>query len=371
MPAGLAAVLGLVVGVALGMRLARRRPPPPPPAPAAPQLLRWIDDAPCGWLILSPGDGVERINPRARRQLHLEAEAPVAAAATLPPPALPLELREIAQDARRRARPQRRTWEVEGDDLELFALPGEAGWVALVLLSRRSLEAQLEQQERWVSDVAHELRTPLTALRLVGETLAGQATPAQQVMVERLLRELRRLQELVRDLLELSRLENALPAETDLGTLPLEPVVRRVWADLRPLAEERRVRLLLDPPPGDTPVRVRAVDSWLHRGLLNLLDNAVSFSPEGGTVEVGIEPGPRWCRLTVRDHGPGLSEDDLEHMFERFYRGDPARARGRRGGSGLGLPIVQQIAVSLGGRITAENHPGGGAVFEWLLPLAG
>jgi len=369
--AGLAAVLGLAVGLVLGQRLARRRRPPLPPAPAAPQLLRWLDDAPCGWLILTPADAVQRINARARRQLHLEAEASVVASRPLASPVLPIELREIAQDARRRARPQRRTWQVQGDDLELFALPGEAGWVALVLLSRRSLEAQLEQQERWVSDVAHELRTPLTALQLVAESLAAQATSAQQVMVERLLRELRRLQELVRDLLELSRLENALPTESDLGTLPLEPLVRRVWADLRPLAEERRVRLALHPGAAGTSVRVRAVDSWLHRGLLNLLDNAVGFSPEGGTVEVAIEPGSGWCRLTVRDHGPGLSEDDLEHMFERFYRGDPARARGRRGGSGLGLPIVQQIAVSLGGRITAENHPGGGALFEWLLPLAG
>lgn len=104
--------------------------------------------------------------------------------------------------------------------------------------------------------------------------------------------------------------------------------------------------------------------------MLNLLDNALRYSPDGGTVLVEIEATAGWCLLTIRDEGPGLSEDDLEHMFERFYRGDPSRVRSDRGGSGLGLAIVQQIAVTHGGRIQATNHPGGGAVLELLLPAA-
>jgi two-component system phosphate regulon sensor histidine kinase PhoR len=83
---------------------------------------------------------------------------------------------------------------------------------------------------------------------------------------------------------------------------------------------------------------------------------------------VEVETTAGWCLLTVRDEGPGLSEDDLEHMFERFYRGDPSRVRSDRGGSGLGLAIVQQIAVTHGGRIQASNHPKGGAVMELFLP---
>jgi two-component system phosphate regulon sensor histidine kinase PhoR len=105
-------------------------------------------------------------------------------------------------------------WLIDRDALEAYALPGEGGWVALLLQSRRSLEAQLEQQERWVSDVAHELKTPLTALLLVGESLASQVEGRHSLLVQRLQRELQRLQELVGDLLELSRLENLLPGKT-------------------------------------------------------------------------------------------------------------------------------------------------------------
>ncbi|MCS5699032.1 sensor histidine kinase [Cyanobium sp. FGCU-52] len=108
--------------------------------------------------------------------------------------------------------------------------------------------------------------------------------------------------------------------------------------------------------------------SRLHRVLLNLLDNAVRYSPDGGLVQVGLQESPGWCRLSVRDQGPGLSEEDRQHLFERFYRGDPARVRSGRGGSGLGLAIVQQIVVTHGGRVQAGNHPGGGALLEVFLP---
>jgi two-component system phosphate regulon sensor histidine kinase PhoR len=333
------------------------------------QLLRWIEEAPSGWLLVDAQDRLRQINPRAERQLRC-APGVLAAGDDLgracPDPAL----RELVGDARRLGLRQRLEWELAGEEFELFALPADDGWVALVLLDRRSLEAQLEQQERWVSDVAHELRTPLTALLLVGDTLAAQAGPRQAPLVERLQRELLRLQELVGDLLELSRLENTLPPATPAAAVPLAPLVEQVWSGLRPLAEARAIRLEVR-ETGPEPGRVRADASRLHRVLLNLLDNALRFSPDGGCVEVAIEAGPRWCRLSVRDHGPGLSEEDLAHMFERFYRGDPARARSRRGGSGLGLAIVQQIAVTQGGRVRAGNHPGGGALLEWLLPVAG
>ena len=109
--------------------------------------------------------------------------------------------------------------------------------------------------------------------------------------------------------------------------------------------------------------------SRLHRALLNLFDNALRFSPSDAPIQVRLRSGPSWCLLSVRDRGPGLSEEDLEHLFERFYRGDPARARSQRGGTGLGLAIVQQIAHTHGGRVQAINHPEGGAQIELLLPL--
>lgn len=369
----LALALGLVLGCVITLlvsRLSRRRRGRL--AGLAPmQLLRWLEAAPSGWLIVDADDVVRLLNTRAERLLQ------VGGAALLH--ALPLqrvcdapELAELVRDARRRGRLQRLEWQRPGEELELVALPGEAGWVALLLQSRRSLEAQLEQQERWVSDVAHELKTPLTALLLVGDSLSAQVNSGNAVLVERLQRELRRLQALVGDLLELSRLENTLPRDgLRRSPVDLPELVQQVWMGLRPLAEPRAIRLNLQVEPTDAAAVVSGDSSRLHRALLNLLDNAIRFSPDGGTIHVGLRLRSGWCRLSVRDEGPGLSEEDSRRLFERFYRGDPSRARSQQGGTGLGLAIVQQIAHAHGGRIRAADHPQGGALLELLLPLEG
>jgi two-component system phosphate regulon sensor histidine kinase PhoR len=319
-----------------------------------------------GWLIVDQGSTVHLINARAEQLLEvpgaaLPSQQPLAAICAAP------ELRELVANTRQRHRIQRLCWQRHGQEIEFYGLPGRSGWVAVVLLSRRSLEAQLEQQERWVSDVAHELKTPLTALLLVGDSLAAQVNPQNERLVERLQRELLRLQELVGDLLELSRLENTLPGRgLKLAPLELGQLLEQVWAGLRPLAEQRRISLVLQQRQ---PLPIEADQSRLHRALLNLLDNAVRYSPDGDAVEVSLSSRGGWCLVSVRDHGPGLSEQDLTHLFERFYRGDPSRVRSQRSGSGLGLAIVQQIAVTHGGRIQASNHPEGGALMELILPL--
>ena len=334
------------------------------------RLLGWLDAAPVGWLILDPSDAIQLINGRAEQLLGTAAASlrpgqPLKSLGALP------ELQSLLQDTRLRNRPQRLALPRGDQELELLALPGQERWVSVVIQSRRSLEAQLEQQERWVSDVAHELRTPLTALLLVGDSLAGQVNSRNVVLVERLQRELLRLQDLVNDLLELSRLENTLPsAPAPWPPLQLRQLVEQVWNGLRPLADPRGVRLDLcaDPGAADAAV-VHGHPSRLHRLLYNLLDNALRYSPDDEPITVTLTLGGRWCRLSIRDRGPGLSQEDQERMFERFYRGDPSRARSRKGGSGLGLAIVRQIALTHGGRIEASNHPQGGALLELLLPL--
>ncbi|MEI7665713.1 MAG: HAMP domain-containing sensor histidine kinase [Synechococcaceae cyanobacterium ELA263] len=375
-------LLAALVGLGLGLLLPRPRRPGDRPFSRLErtQLIRWLNASPSGWLIVDPADQVFLINHRAERLLD------VLGAALLHTPPLQRvcpapELAQLIGDARLRQRTQRLEWQRSGQELVLFALPGEGGWVALVLQSRRSLEAQLEQQERWVSDVAHELKTPLTALLLVGDSLAAQVNSGNAVLVERLQKELLRLQELVGDLLQLSRLENTLPRDglrrSDID-LPL--LVEQVWAGLRPLAEERRIRLDLQviakadtpaPTASDGGIRIQGDGSLLHRALLNLIDNALRYSPDEGSIGVRVQLTDQWCLLTVRDQGPGLSEEDQERLFERFYRGDPSRVRSRRGGSGLGLAIVQQIALTHGGRVQAGNHPAGGALLELLLPVGG
>jgi len=249
-------------------------------------------------------------------------------------------------------------------------MPGERSWLALQIEGSNPLKLQLQQQEQWVSDVAHELKTPITALRLVSESLSLKAEGRQAVLVERLEKELERLQKLVGDLLDLSRLDNAL-ASRSRPPAALDPrdVIGQAWSTLQELAIPRGIELKIE-PKRDQARQVCVEPARLHQALFNLIDNALRYSPDGKSIDLSIEERDRWCLIAVRDHGPGLSETDLDRMFERFYRGDPARARGPRNGSGLGLAIVRQIALSQGGLVRARNHPGGGAVVELLLPRA-
>jgi len=370
-------LLALLLGVALGLGLAwllrrSRGGAPLGRGSASRRLLGWIDASSSGWVILDRDDRVLHLNPRALRLLQVDGSR-LWQGVVLPQLSQDRALLEAVQLARRQDRAQRLGWASPEGELELLALPADGGWLALLLTSRRSLEAQLAQQERWVSDVAHELKTPLTALLLVGDSLAGRVTPANAVLVQRLQRELLRLQQLVGDLLELSRLENSVPDARASGLWFEAPaLVEQVWQGLRPIAEQRQITLRIELPERNgqrAPIAIEADGARVHRALLNLLDNALRYSPEGGCITVLIQPRGSWCQLAVRDQGPGLSNDDLERLFERFYRGDPARAKGARTGSGLGLAIVQQIAVSQGGRVQAGNHPDGGAQIELILPM--
>ena len=368
-PTGVAVALTFVAGFLLGLQLPKRsRRRLEPREPERDQLLSWLDQAPLGWVIVDANDRVRFLNGRAQRLLLIPGSER---------PALFVQdllgtnsLPELIDDVRMQRQAKRLEWEYKGQDLEVFAFPGQADWVAIMIQSRRSLEAQLSQQERWVSDVAHELKTPLTALLLVGDSLAATVTDHNAILVERLLKELRRMQDLVADLLELSRLENVLPGKgipdenIDVGTL-----VKEVWQGVKPLADEKRLSLSLNcERDHQVPLVVHGDRQRLHRALLNLFDNALRHSPEQGNIFVDVQCNADWLRIEIRDEGPGLTEEDLEHMFERFYRGDASRARHHRGASGLGLAIVQQIVLSHGGWILGDNTPDGGARFELRLP---
>ena len=352
-------------------RRSKRKPLDPPEA----QLRDWIEEVPQGWLLISPDNRIAGLNPRAELLLGLDDSG----LALRGEPLAVLQPDEAVQHlvdlAREKGLAQRGNWPLPGSNLDLRVMPGNQGWVAVILQGRNPLESQLEQQEQWVSDVAHELKTPLTALRLVGDSLALKAEGRQAVLVERLQRELQRLQVLVSDLLDLSRLDNT-PFSDDQPQASVDPldVLASVWTVLEPLAQERAVHLQLQTHGSgrDPALRRAAIDpARFHQALLNLLDNALRYSPDGSAIAVDVGVRNRWCMVAVRDHGPGLSETDLERMFQRFYRGDPSRVRSPRSGSGLGLAIVQQIALSQGGMVRASNHPDGGALLELLIPRSG
>ena len=284
------AVLAFVAGATLTLVLQRRtrslarernaedRQGFPPGAVNTPQLLAWIDAATQGWLILAPDLSIAYINARAERLLHISRNLLVRGKPMEDVLSVP-QLTEAIISTRHQQRPLRSEWEQLGEPLEAFILPGSDEWLLVLIQSRLSLEAQQQQQERWVSDVAHELKTPLTALMLVSDRLETAVEGQDIVLVQRLQRELHRLQLMVEDLLELSRLENSLPQESGSYTaISLEDLVDSAWSSIRPLAEERQVKLELD---RSEPGSMMGDQRRLHRAVLNLLDNALRYSPKG------------------------------------------------------------------------------------------
>ncbi len=226
------------------------------------------------------------------------------------------------------------------------------------------VRAEERRKSQFVSDVSHELRTPLTAIRGAAETLLDGGVDAedQERFLTTIATEAERLTRLANDLLTLQRIEGA------TGELPLRQVDLRVAVDkaglmFEPILEERGATLTVN---GKAPLVLGDLDR-LQQVIANLVDNASRFTGEGGHVTVELsqtEDGN--ARLAVSDNGPGIPEEELVRLFDRFYKTDSSRARS--GGSGLGLAIVKAIVSMHGGTVTAENLPGRGSRFTVVLP---
>ena len=221
-------------------------------------------------------------------------------------------------------------------------------------------------QRRFVSDVSHELRTPLTTIRMAAEVIhaARQGLdPAASRSAELLCTQLDRFEALLADLLEISRFD-AGAAMLDAESRDLRDVVTNAIEQAAPLAGRRGVWLTCNLPPKAV---IADVDPRrLERVLRNLLVNAIEHG-EGRPVEVTMAADPKAVALTVRDHGVGMTEDEAERVFDRFWRADPARAR-TTGGTGLGLAISIEDAHLHGGWLEAWGRPGQGACFRLTLP---
>ena len=221
-------------------------------------------------------------------------------------------------------------------------------------------------QRRFVSDVSHELRTPLTTIRMAGEVLHESRhafDPAVARSAELLAAQIDRFEELLADLLEISRFD-AGAAALDVEPLDLRGVVQRVVELAQPLADRRGSELVVRVPP--TPCMAEVDPRRVERILRNLVLNAVEHG-EGRRVEITLAVDADSVGLLVRDHGVGLRPEDLRRVFDRFWRGDPARAR-TTGGSGLGLAIASEDAHLHGGELEVDGRPGQGAAFRLTLP---
>jgi two-component system OmpR family sensor kinase len=223
------------------------------------------------------------------------------------------------------------------------------------------LESLFQQQQRLVADVSHELRTPLTTLRGNIDLLQrGRSVLSEADIVDMLATmesEVMRMSRLVADLLLLAKADAGVQLEKHV--VELDTILLDVYREALLMADGVKVQLGHE----DRAVVLGDPDR-LHQLLLNLVDNAIKYTPAGGEVTLSLYKREGWVQLSVSDTGEGIAKEDLPHIFERFYRSDRAR---RRGGTGLGLAIAKWIAEAHGGRLTVESELGKGSTFTlWL-----
>jgi len=230
----------------------------------------------------------------------------------------------------------------------------------------RQLEELSHLQRRFVSDVSHELRTPLTTIRMAAEVMYASREsfpPALARSCELLSTQLDRFEALLADLLEISRFD-AGAADLDAENADVTVLLQRVIDLTEPLAESKGTQLRVEKP--DEPVRADIDVRRVERILRNLISNAIEHA-EGQPIDVILDGDEDAIAIVVRDYGVGMSADEAAHVFDRFWRADPARAR-TTGGTGLGLSISVEDANLHGGWLQAWGREGAGASFRLTLP---
>lgn len=259
---------------------------------------------------------------------------------------------------------------VEGRELDLgdrtvviSARPLEEGGILLVLSDVTDVRRLETVRRDFVANVSHELKTPLTAIAGYAETLAAEAPDTQtKQFAQTIVENARRMQRLVDDLLDLSRIESGAwaPEPKPLG---VQAAALEAWGPFEERAAERRIQLETttnsDTFQGD-PEAVRQI-------LTNLFDNALRHTPAGGRIRVATERAGGNTLVRVSDTGSGISSDHLPRIFERFYRVDPGRSR-QEGGTGLGLAIVKHLVEAHGGRVDAQSELGRGTTILLYFP---
>ena len=224
-------------------------------------------------------------------------------------------------------------------------------------------------RREFVANVSHELRTPLTSVRALAEALAGGAAQDREAgprFLERIIAEIDRLTLLVNDLLDLSAIESG-SAKLEMEAVPLGEVIEDIVTKFRPMADGRRI--VLRGSGAQNPLRAWADRARVTQAVANLVDNAIKYTPDGGTVTVEGEARDGMVAIAVADTGIGIAPEHLPRIFERFYRVDRSRSRAL-GGTGLGLSIVKHIATSHGGEVEVKSVEGRGTRFTFLLPRA-
>jgi two-component system phosphate regulon sensor histidine kinase PhoR len=253
--------------------------------------------------------------------------------------------------------------------LQLVAIPDQDTGGSLLLVQDLTRVRKLETVRRdFVSNLSHELRTPLASLKALTETLRDGALndpEAASHFLGSIETEVDALAQMAGELLELTRIESGqLPFE--FKSIPAAGLLLSASERMRAQAERAGLVLRMDDPQETT--EVRADPSRLEQVLVNLIHNAVKFTKPGGEVVLSARAEAGFVRFSVQDSGAGIPADDIERIFERFYKADRARSSG---GTGLGLSIARHIVEAHGGNIWAESKEGRGSTFHFTVPVAG
>jgi two-component system phosphate regulon sensor histidine kinase PhoR len=251
--------------------------------------------------------------------------------------------------------------------LQLVVLPDRMTGGSLLLVQNLTRVRRLETVRRdFISNVSHELRTPLASLKALTETLRDGALEdpkAARRFLGRIETEVDALTQMASELLELTRIESG-QVPLELKKVPAAGLLSSAADRMHAQAERAGLDLRLEPPQERTGVR--ADPSRLEQVLVNLIHNAIKFTPAGGEVALSARADGEFVRFAVRDTGAGIPQDDLERIFERFYKADRARSGG---GTGLGLSISRHLVEAHGGRIWVESTEGRGSTFFFTIPV--
>ncbi len=220
-----------------------------------------------------------------------------------------------------------------------------------------------------MANVGHELRTPLTALKGSTEILLDGAyrnSDECKKFIEIMDKQLQNIQNLVGDMLQLAAVEDS-SKEAQRESVDLSLFIAEAVAVVQPLAQKKHQTLKTILP--NDPLSLNIDSNQIGNALINLLDNAIKYTEAEGRVELGVHQEPDALLIEVSDNGPGIPQDQLERIFERFYRVDKSRSR-EMGGTGLGLAIAKHAVENHGGTITVSSEAGRGSTFIIRLPLS-
>ncbi len=327
------------------------------------EVLSWLDYSSQGWIILSSDLTIKFINQKALSLIRIIKYKDVIGKAINDINELEVLSNKIL-NLRKKDFPFNLDFTIAGVPISVNIVRGRKKNYLILLESKLSIESIKKRQNQLINDVSHELKTPLTSLILIGERLESVVSKKDRYLVKRLKKESKRLRKMAEETLELSKLESSEDFNKN-KKISISDLIMESWQTLKPLAEKKDIKINLFSP---TKYYISGDIENLKRAFINILDNAIRYSPTKEGIQIEIFKRDSSVVIRVRDKGIGLEENESNEIFARFYRGDPSRTKYKKSGSGLGLSITKKIINNNKGFIKAFNHKDGGAIIETIFP---